>query len=121
MRFYELEDFGGTSPVSLLGLGRRFCQYIPLLLHLTELLAQLAKFLPFVGGEPFRTLSIVSVSFLYPISNGLLSRLKLLGEAGRRSSVSGEFDNSISEFIRVWWTSSRRLFRKGGISGKICY
>ena len=43
-------------------------------------------------------------AFLYPVSDGLLGRLKLLGEARGCSSVSGEFDDSVSEFIGVWWT-----------------
>ena len=55
-------------------------------------------------ARAFCALSIVSVSFLYPVLDGLLGRLKLLGEARGCSSVSGEFDDSVSEFIGVWWT-----------------
>jgi hypothetical protein len=51
-------------------------------------------------ARAFCALSIVSVSFLYPVLDGLLGRLKLLGEARGCSSVSGEFDDSVSEFVR---------------------
>jgi hypothetical protein len=71
-RIYEHEDFGGTSPFSPWSLAVVLFQYITLLFHLAQLLAQLAKLFAFVGGGPFSAFPLVSVGLLYPAANGWL-------------------------------------------------
>ena len=41
---------------------------------------------------------------LDPIANSLLCRFELLGQFRGLPPVSSKFDNSVSEFIGVWWT-----------------
>ncbi len=68
---------------------------------MAELLAQLAKLFPLVGGESFYAFYVVSISFLYPVSNGLLGRFRLLDESRGLPPVSREFNDPVSEFIEV--------------------
>jgi hypothetical protein len=75
----EPEDLGGRSSVSLLGLGRRFCQYVPFLLKLTELFAQLTDLFPLFGGRFIRPIAIISIGLLQPIADGLFCGFKLFG------------------------------------------
>jgi hypothetical protein len=79
----EPEDFGGRSSVSLLGLGRLrgtpICQYVPFLLKLTELFAQLTDLFPLFGGRFIRPIAIISIGLLQPIADGLFCGFKLFG------------------------------------------
>ena len=108
VRFYESEDFGGTSPFSranqAVHKGLLLCQYIPLLLQLTQLLAQLAKLFPFVGRQPLGTFSFIPIGLLDPIPDRCLRWLEFVSQIRRCSSVSGQFDNLISELLWIWWT-----------------
>jgi len=76
------------------------------LLQLTQLLAQLAKFFPFVGGEPVCTFSFIPIGLFDPIPDRLLSGFKLVGQLRRRAPVSGQLDDLVSELLWVWRTCS---------------
>jgi hypothetical protein len=76
------------------------------LLQLTQLLAQLAKLGPLVGGEPVCTFAVIPIGLFDPILDRLLSGFKPVGQLRRRAPVSGQLDDLVSELLWVWRTCS---------------
>ena len=113
VRFYvpTAVGIGGTSPFSranqAIPKGLLFCEYIPLLLQLTQRLSELAELFPFVGRQPFSAFPLILIGLFEPIADGLFCGFKPLGELGGRPAISCQFDDSVSEFLWVWSTILR--------------
>lgn len=84
--------------------GRGFCQYLAFFAQLSVLTAKLAQLLTFSAGEAIVTLAVIAIGLGHPVANGWSGGFTLLGEFGRGSSRSDQFDDLVAKFKRIGGT-----------------